>query len=38
MDEWDNILKSKRIAYRKYKDSVVEKLEKELEFFKDMIN
>ena len=34
MDEWDGILKEKRISYRKYKDSVVEKLEKELELFK----
>ena len=34
MDEWDGILKAKRISYRKYKDSVVEKLEKELELFK----
>ena len=33
MGEWDKILKSKRIAYRKYKDSIVEKLEKELELF-----
>ena len=33
MDEWDKILKSKRIAYRKYKDSIVEKLEKELKLF-----
>ena len=32
--EWDKILKSKRLAYRKYKDSIVEKLEKELELFK----
>ena len=33
MGEWDKILKAKRISYRKYKDSVVEKLEKELELF-----
>ena len=32
-EEWDTILKSKRIAYQNYKDSVVKKLEKELELF-----
>ena len=35
MNEWDKLLKSKRISYRKYKDSIMEKLEKELELFKD---
>ena len=34
MEEWDKILKSKRLAYQKYKNSIVEKLEKELELFK----
>ena len=34
MEEWDQILKSKRIAYQKYKNSIVEKLEKELELYK----
>ena len=33
IEEWDKILKSKRIAYQKYKDSIVAKLEKELELF-----
>ena len=33
IEEWDKILKAKRIAYKKYKDSVVAKLEKELELF-----
>ena len=34
MEEWDKFLKSKRIAYQKYKNSVFEKLEKELDLFK----
>jgi len=33
MEEWDKILKSKRIAYQKYKNSILEKLEKELELY-----
>ena len=33
MEEWDGILNSQRIAYQKYKTSVFEKLEKELELF-----
>ena len=33
MEEWDNIFSSQRIAYQKYKSSVFEKLEKELELF-----
>ena len=33
VEEWDKILKSKRIAYQNYKDSFVKKLEKELELF-----
>ena len=31
--EWDKILKSKRIAYQKYKKSVFDKLEEELKLF-----
>ena len=38
VDEWDNILSSKRIAYQKYKNSVFEKLEKELELFEGYEN
>ena len=38
MEEWDNILSSKRIAYQKYKNSVFEKLEKELELFEGYEN
>ena len=33
-EEWDQILKSKRIAYQQYKNSIVTKLEKELELYK----
>jgi hypothetical protein len=36
MGEWDKILKAKRISYRKYKDSVVEKLEKNLNYLTDI--
>jgi hypothetical protein len=35
MEEWDKTLKSKRLAYQKYKDYIVAQLEKELELFKD---
>ena len=33
-EEWDQILESKRIAYQKYRNSIIEKLKKELELYK----
>ena len=34
MGEWDSILKSKRLAFKNYKNSILEKLKKELELYK----
>ena len=33
VNEWDQILKSKRLAYQKYKDFIVQNLEKEIKLF-----
>ena len=34
MEQWAQILKSKRIAYQNYRNNILEKLEKELELYK----